>query len=37
MKLINAIKIVICMAVLLPWLSACDSWLDVKPVDKVLE
>ena len=37
MKLIRFIKIVVCVAILLPWLSACDSWLDVKPVDKVLE
>ena len=37
MKLISSIKTVVCVAVLLPWIAACDSWLDVKPVDKVLE
>lgn len=37
MKLISSIKTVVRVAVLLPWLAACDSWLDVKPVDKVLE
>lgn len=37
MKLVKYIKTTVCIAVLLPWLSACESWLDVKPVDKVLE
>lgn len=35
MKLIKSVKILTCVAGLL--LSGCESWLDVKPVDKVLE
>lgn len=35
MKLIRSVKIMACVAALM--LSGCESWLDVKPVDKVLE
>lgn len=37
MNLKNYIKAAVCAAILLPGFSGCESWLDVKPVDKVLE
>lgn len=37
MKMKKYIKAITCAFVLLQGLTGCDSWLDVKPVDKVLE
>lgn len=37
MKLIKYIRTVVCMVLLVLLVSACENWLDVKPVDKALE
>jgi len=36
MKVLKSIK-TICVALLVIMISGCDSWLDLKPIDKVLE
>ena len=36
MKVLKSIRTV-CVALLVVVMSSCDSWLDLKPIDKVLE
>ena len=36
MKVLKSIRTV-CAALLVVVMSSCDSWLDLKPIDKVLE